>query len=284
MEDLKFAQKEMDDVLIYLREHPEISDVLLTGGDPMIMSSRVLRKYIEPLFAPEFEHVQNIRIGTKSVAYWPHRFVTDKDADDVLRLFEEVREAGKHVAIMGHYSHPTELSTEIARSAVGRIRDAGAELRCQAPLIRHVNDSAEVWARMWKEQVRLGAVPYYMFVERDTGPKQYFEVPLARSFRIFRNACKQVTGLARTARGPSMSATPGKILIDGVASVDGQRVFVCSFIRGRNPDWIRRPFFAQFDETACWLDDLRPAFGEDSFFFEREDAAASRRSISRAAS
>jgi len=284
MEDLKFAQKEMDEVLTYLREHPEISDVLLTGGDPMVMSSRVLRKYIEPLFAPEFEHVQNIRIGTKSVAYWPHRFVTDKDADDVLRLFEEVREAGKHVAIMGHYSHPTELSTEIARSAVCRIRDAGAELRCQAPLIRHVNDSAEVWARMWKEQVRLGAVPYYMFVERDTGPKQYFEVPLARSFRIFRNACKQVTGLARTARGPSMSATPGKILIDGVASVEGQRVFVCSFIRGRNPDWIRRPFFAQFDETACWLDDLRPAFGEDSFFFEREDAAASRRSISRAAS
>ena len=70
-----------------------------------------------------------------------------------------------------------------------------------------------------------------------------------------------------------MSAAPGKIQIDGVARIQGEQVFVCSFIRGRNPDWVRRPFFAQFDETACWLDDLRPAFGESSFFFERDVAS-----------
>jgi len=142
-------------------------------------------------------------------------------------------------------------------------------VRCQAPLIRHVNDDAKAWATMWKEQVRLGAIPYYMFIERDTGPKHYFEVSLARAHHIFRNAWKGLTGLARTVRGPSMSATPGKIQIDGVTRIRGQQVFVCSFIRARNPDWVRRPFFAEFDETACWLDDLRPAFGESSFFFER---------------
>ncbi|MFH0947268.1 MAG: lysine 2,3-aminomutase [Planctomycetota bacterium] len=269
MDELKFAQREMDGVLTYLGAHEEISDVLLTGGDPMVMGSRLLRKYIEPLLGPGFEHIQDIRIGTKSIAYWPQRFVTDADADDLLRLFEEVRRAGKHLAIMGHISHPTEMSTGIAREAIRRIRDAGAELRCQAPLIRHVNDDAEVWATMWKEQVRLGAIPYYMFIERDTGPKHYFEVSLARAYRIFRNAWKGVTGLARTVRGPSMSATPGKIQIDGVARIRDEQVFVCSFLRARNPDWVRRPFFAQFDETACWLDDLRPAFGESSFFFER---------------
>lgn len=272
IDDLKFAQKEVNDFHQYLKEHREISDVLFTGGDPLVMSTKVLRRYIEPLLGEGFEHIQDIRLGTKSVAYWPYRFVTDRDADEVLKLFEEVRAAGKHVAIMGHYTHPTELSTEIAQQAVQRIRDAGAEIRCQAPVIRHVNDHPELWAKMWKEQVRLGAIPYYMFVERDTGPKQYFQLPLVQALRIFRGAWKQITGLARTVRGPSMSATPGKVQVDGVARVHGQKVFVLSMIRGRNPDWVRRPFFARFDETACWLDDLRPAFGADQFFFEEDES------------
>ncbi|MFG0317045.1 MAG: KamA family radical SAM protein, partial [Planctomycetota bacterium JB042] len=273
MDELKFAQKEAESFLQYLREHPEITDVLFTGGDPMIMKTKVIRKYVEPLLGPGFEHIRHIRFGTKAVAYWPQRWVTDADADDCLRLFEEVREAGKHVAIMGHFSHPVELSTDIAQTAIQRLRDAGTEVRCQAPLIRHVNDSSRVWARMWKEQVRLGAIPYYMFVERDTGPKAYFEVPLARAYRIFHGAWKQVTGLARTARGPSMSATPGKVQIDGVAEIHGEKVFVLSFLRGRNPDWVRRPFFAKYDESATWLDDLVPAFGQDRFFFESKSAA-----------
>ena len=53
-------------------------------------------------------------------------------------------------------------------------------VRCQAPCIRHVNDDPSTWAELWRLQVQLGAIPYYMFVERDTGPKRYFELPLAR--------------------------------------------------------------------------------------------------------
>ena len=124
-------------------------------------------------------------------------------------------------------------------------------------------------ADMWRVQVQLGAVPYYMFVERDTGPKNYFEVPLANAAEIFRTAYKRVSGLARTVRGPSMSATPGKVAVDGVAEIHGEKVFVLKFIQGREPDWVGRPFFAQYDPKATWLDDLRPAFGEQRFFFEQ---------------
>lgn len=270
MEGMKFAQREMESFHQYLREHVEIRDVLFTGGDPMVMRSKLLRQYIEPLLGPGFEHVQDIRIGTKAVAYWPYRFVTDEDADDFLRLVEDVQRAGKHLAIMAHYSHPRELMPDVAQTAIRRLRDAGAEIRCQAPLIRHVNDEAHVWRTLWETQVRLGAVPYYMFVERDTGPKAYFEVPLARALTIFRRAWREVTGLARTVRGPSMSATPGKVQVDGVAEIQGERVFCLSFLRGRNKDWVRRPFFARYDETATWLDELEPAFGEERFFFEDE--------------
>ena len=104
LENLKFQAQEPDDLVAYLKVHPEVTDVLVTGGDPMIMRSSVLRNYIEPLLAPELDHVQNIRIGTKALGYWPQRFVTDRDADDCLQLFEEVIAAGRHMAIMGHYT------------------------------------------------------------------------------------------------------------------------------------------------------------------------------------
>jgi L-lysine 2,3-aminomutase len=268
IDELKFASREAESLAGYLASHREVSSVLFTGGDPLIMRTRLLRRYIEPLLVPELEHVTSIRLGTKATAYWPQRFVTDDDADELLKLFVEVRRAGRHIAIMSHYTHPREMETPIAQAALRRILDTGAVVRCQAPLVRRVNDRPSLWADMWRLQVRLGAVPYYMFVERDTGPKGYFEVPLADAHEIFRIAHRRVSGLARTVRGPSMSATPGKVVVDGIAKVHDETVFVLKFLQARDPAWVGRPFFARFDAKAVWLDQLRPAFGERAFFFE----------------
>ena len=161
-----------------------------------------------------FEHVRNLRIGTKSMAYWPQRYVTDNDADDLMAFFEEIVGAGRHLALMAHWTHPRELEPEMARRAVARVRATGAQIRMQAPLVRHVNDDAEAWASMWRTGVKMGMIPYYMFVERNTGPKNYFEVPLARAHRIFADAYRQVSGLARTVRG-----RPSSILGEPVAAV-----------------------------------------------------------------
>ncbi len=267
--DLKFAVREPEAWQRYLRAHPEVTSVLLTGGDPMIMKAGALRRYLEPLLDPSLEQVRSIRIGSKALAYWPHRFVTDEDADEVLRLFEEIVESGRHLAFMAHYSHPRELETPIAQTAVRRIQGTGVVIRSQAPLIRRVNDSADDWAEMWKRQVQLGVVPYYMFVARNTGARAYFEVPLVRALQIFRGAYRQVSGLARTVRGPSMSAAPGKVLVDGLASLAGERVFVLKFLRARDPSWVGVSFFARFDSEAAWLDELEPAFGEEEFFYEK---------------
>ena len=129
MTDLKFATDESARFQDYLRKHKEISDVLLTGGDPMIMSLKNLKVYIEPLLEKDFDHIQNIRIGTKSVSYWPYKYVTDKEADDLLRFFERIVKSGKHLTIMGHYNHWVELSTDPAREAIRRIRNTGAQIR-----------------------------------------------------------------------------------------------------------------------------------------------------------
>jgi KamA family protein len=257
---LKIATADTARVLDYLRQHREVTSVLITGGDPMIMSAPVLRRYIEPLLEPGLEHIESVRIGSKSLAYWPHRFVSDPDADDTLRLFEQVVASGRALAFMAHFSHPRELEPPLVAEAVRRIHATGAVIRTQAPLIRTINDDPPVWAAMWRAQVRLGMVPYYMFVERDTGPQDYFAVPLAEGYRIFRDAYRQVAGLCRTVRGPSMSATPGKVCVDGIAEVAGQQVFVLHMIQARDPGLVGQPFFARYDPAATWISDLEPAF------------------------
>ena len=268
--DLRISSSEADSLHGYLRSHPELTDLLVTGGDPMVMKAKHLADYLEPLLQPGFDHIQTIRIGTKALTFWPHRFLGTDDADDLIRLLERLIEAGKQVAIMAHYNHWKELDTEAAQAAIRRVRGTGAVIRAQGPLIAHINDDPAVWAKMWQMQVKLGIVPYYMFVERDTGARHYFEVPLVRTWQIYLEAMQQVSGLARTARGPSMSASPGKVEIQGVAEVAGEKVLALRFIQGRNPDWVQRPFFAKYDDQATWLNQLEPAFGEEKWFWQDE--------------
>ncbi len=264
----RFEGRETRSLVRYLRAHKEVTDVLITGGDPLVMHADVLRQYVEPLLDPSLEHIRTLRIGTKSITFWPHRFVTDEDADDLLRLFDQIRISGRQLAIMAHFSHPREMETKVAQRAIRRIRSTGAVIRSQSPVVRGVNDSPEVWRELWTRQVQLGIVPYYMFVARDTGAQDYFKIPLVEALRIFSGAYRGVSGLGRTVRGPVMSATPGKVLVDGVARVAGQHLFLLKFIQARDPGWVRKPFFAALDPKAAWLDELRPAFGQKEFYFE----------------
>jgi len=274
LSDLKFASKEVEDLSAYLRQDRRISDVLFTGGDPMVMKASHLARYIESLLDdPELEHIANIRIGTKSVAFWPQRFVSDPDADEILRLFEKVIASGRQLALMAHYSHPVEMSTPVAQEAIRRIRSTGANVRMQSPIIRHVNDDPDVWAELWNTGVRLGCIPYYMFVERDTGARRYFELPLVRIWEIYREAYNQVSGLARSVRGPSMSAFPGKVRVLGVTAVHGKPVFMLEFIQAREPALVRIPFFAKYDPQVAWFSGLEPAFPSDRPFFEERPHA-----------
>lgn len=268
LEGMKIASKQSNDLSEYLKAHKEVTNLLFTGGDPLVMKTKILEGYIEPLLAPEFDHVHTIRIGSKALAYWPYRFLTDTDSKDLLRLFERVTKSGKHLALMAHFNHPVELSTKAVKQAIRLIRSTGVEIRTQSPILKHINDSAHAWAKMWRQQVALGCSPYYMFMARDTGAKQYFDVSLENAYNIFREAYSKVSGLARTARGPVLSAAPGKVHMVGVSEVSGKKVFVLQFIQGRQADWVKRPFFAEYNADASWLNELKPAFGEEKFFWQ----------------
>lgn len=274
LDGLKFAMRETEGLVRYLEEHHEVTDLLFTGGDPMIMSFKVFKQYIDPFLDPNNKtNIQTIRIGTKSLGFWPYKFLTDRDAQDFLDLFKEIVDSGINLTIMAHFNHINELKTPAVKEAVNKLIEIGVQIRTQSPLIKGINDDADMWAKMWREQVNMGMIPYYMFVERDTGARHYFEVPLEKTWEIFQQAYQQVSGICRTVRGPSMSCTPGKVQILGVENIqmNGQKekVFVLQMLQGRNPDWVARPFFAKYDPNASWMDDLKPAFG-DKFFFDDE--------------
>jgi KamA family protein len=270
MTELKFAMKQTNLMIGYLKENPSITDILITGGDPMVMKASVFGKYIDALLEADLPNLKTIRIGTKSLSFWPYRFLTDGDADQLLNIFRKVTDRGLHLAFMSHFNHYRELGTDAVREAVKRIRQTGAQIRTQSPLLSHINDDPKVWSRMWRTQVDMGMVPYYMFIARDTGAQSYFGVSLEGAHQIFNTAYQEVSGICRTVRGPSMSAGPGKIRIVGISEIRGEKVFVLEFLQGRNPEWVGIPFFAKYDPAALWITDLKPALGDPEFFYQAE--------------
>jgi KamA family protein len=269
MDGMKFMTKEADVLYEYVSKHKEVTDILFTGGDPMIMKEKMFSQYIEPFLKNRPENLQTIRIGTKALSYWPYKFISDDDADDYLNLFERIVKSGINLSIMAHFSHTKELETDAVKLAISRLRNVGVQIRTQSPILKNINDTPEIWSDMWRKQVNLNCIPYYMFMPRDTGAQDYFAVTLENAWKIFREAYQKVSGICRTVRGPSMSCFAGKVQVLGISEINKQKVFVMRMLQGRNPDWVAKPFFAKYNPNAIWIDDLQPAFDE-KFFYEDE--------------
>lgn len=270
MDEYKFAMKQADLLVKYLKSKPNVTDVLFTGGDPMVMNAKILGKYINTILDAKIENLKTIRIGTKSLAFWPYRYLTDKDSNEILEIFQRINDAGLNLSIMAHFNHYRELETDALKKAIKLILKTGAQIRTQSPVLNNINSDPEVWKKMWCKQVNLGLIPYYFFIARDTGAQNYFKVSLEKAYKIYKEAYSNLSGICRTVRGPSMSAKAGKVQILGITEVNGEKVFVLSFIQGRNKNWVGKPFFAKLDAKAVWLNYLKPAFNDEKFFFEKE--------------
>ncbi|MDW3196815.1 MAG: 4Fe-4S cluster-binding domain-containing protein [Cytophagales bacterium] len=252
----KFETAETNKVISYLRQNPQITDILFTGGDPMVMNVKSLKKYIQPILDANISSLKNIRIGTKSLSFWPYKYLIGEEGEEIVKLFSEITRRGLHLAFMAHFSHPRELQTDAVKQAVTRIKETGAVIRTQTPLIKKVNDDSSILRDLWQEQVQLGLIPYYLFIARDTGSKFFQAINLYEASNIFRDAFRQLSGLARTVRGPVMSTSSGKVLINGSINMGSEKFFVLEYLQARNPELVKRPFLARFNRDACWFDDL----------------------------
>ncbi len=218
------SYKDPQTPVTYLKNNPQITDVLFTGADPLVLKAEVLKKYIDPILA--IDSVKVIRISSKSLAWWPYRFTTDKDADALIAFFDYIIASGKHLNFCAHFTHPRELDHPEVKKAIQRIQNTGTVIRCQGPLVKDINDDPIIWSQLWTKQIQLSMIPYYMFIEANHNSENCFRIPLAKALHIFQEAQQQTTGLARTVRGPVFMNDLNRILLDGITEINGNTYFV----------------------------------------------------------
>jgi KamA family protein len=231
----------------YISEHAEVNNVLLTGGDPLLMSPRRLGDILAKL--RDIPHVSIIRIGSKIPAFDPYRLTENPDLH---RTFRRYSTAAKRIYLMAHFDHPRELTPQAVEGIACCLRNG---LICvnQCPLIQGVNDDPDVLAEMYSQLSYIGCPPYYLFQGRPTAGNEPYAVPIVRGWSIFQEALRRGSGLARRARFV-MSHESGKIEI---LAIDQKRIYM-RYHSAKNHADVGRLMTFHRDDDAYWLDDLKP--------------------------
>ncbi len=228
----------------YIGEHKEINNVLLTGGDPLIMSTNKLENIIRPL--RQMDHVKIIRIGTKIPVFNPYRIINDPSLLDLFRTYST---NDKKIYIMAHFNHPNEL-TDTAIKGMNLLQSTGAITVNQTPLLRGINDNPDVLAKLFNNLSYAGIPPYYLFICRPTLGNKTYAVPIEESFEIFERARMHCSGLAKRAR-LVMSHSTGKIEIVGKTK---GRIYM-RYHRAADPQEKARFMIFKRNPEAYWFED-----------------------------
>jgi len=244
--------------LEYIRNHPEVTNVLLTGGDPMILQTPKLEKIFASL--REIDHLKIIRIGSKMPAFNPFRFTNDSG---LIELFKKYSTPEKRIYMMCHYDHPRELTPE-SREAIAMLIESGVICVNQNPIIRGISDDPEVMAELWNELSYMGVPQYYVFQGRPTEGNEPFEVPIVEAYQKIEKAKKKCSGLSKRLKY-AMSHESGKIEIIGV---DERHIYL-KYHRAKSARDEQRMIVCHRDDKAYWLDQLKPIHGYHNDYYEQ---------------
>tara|TARA_B100000686_G_scaffold346032_1_gene431732 strand:- start:2695 stop:3912 length:1218 start_codon:yes stop_codon:yes gene_type:complete len=244
MDENDEVTKDISEGMEYIRNHNEITNVLLTGGDPLIMSTSKLEPIIKQI--RELDHVQIIRIGTKIPAFNPYRILDDPN---LLKMFETYSTPEKRIYIMAHFNHPVEL-TDLAIQGLDALLKNGTIVVNQTPFIRGVNDDVEIMTELFRKLSFLGVPPYYVFLCRPTMGNKPFLTPIEESYEIFEQARMKCSGLAKRAR-LVMSHSTGKVEVVGLT----EDHIVFKYHRAADNGDSSRLLIFKRNPEACWLDD-----------------------------
>lgn len=238
---------EISEGLAYVAAHPEINNVLLTGGDPLILSAHRLDRILGALRA--IDHVKIIRLGSKMLAFEPTRISSDQR---LLAVLAQHSHPDRRIYVMAHFNHPRELTSE-AVAAADALRKAGVELVNQTPLLRGVNDDPQVLAELLDRLSWAGIIPYYVFQNRPVAGNADFVVPLREAYQIVETAKALTSGLGKRLRFVMSHAT-GKIEVLGV---DGDRI-ILKYHQARAAADQGRLMICRLTPGAGWFDELEP--------------------------
>jgi len=230
----------------YIANNREVNNVLISGGDSLILPTHVLGHFLSEL--SRLEHLDYIRLGTRMAVTFPDRILNDQE---LLELFRAYSKKNRRLYLHTQFNHPREITKE-STEAVHRVIQSGVVVNNQTVLLRDVNDTPEVLADLQRNLVRIGVNPYYVFQCRPVKRvKNHFQVPLAEGYRIVAKARGMLDGLSKRFRY-AMSHERGKIEILGI--LDDEMFF--KHQQARNPKDAGRFFKRKLDEAAGWLDEL----------------------------
>lgn len=233
-------------VVDYLQNKPEVSNVLLSGGDPLLMNPSDLDHVFTKL--RELSHIPIIRVGTKVPAYDPARIVNNPDLVEVLQKHSY---DDRKTYVVSHFNHPVEI-TDTARDAISCMKHAGVEMISQTPMIRGVNDDPRVLSTLLQKLSFLGVSPYYVFQCRPTAGNRHLTVPIERGLEIFGQAQALCSGLAKRARF-IMSHKTGKIEIIGKT----QKHIYMRYHQAASPEDLNTMLVYRPNPQARWFDDYQ---------------------------
>jgi len=229
----------------YIGDHPEMTNVLVSGGDPFVLSTARLDEILDHLLP--FPHLDSIRFGTKMLAYEPKRF----ENPALPALFQRIIEAGKAAVIVTHFDHIGEISADAERN-IRSLRERGVQFLNQSVLLAKVNDDPEILAATFAKCHHMGVRPYYLYQGRPVKGASHFQVPLRRGLEIAHGINQRLSGIQKTFKY-IMSHYTGKIEILDLGA-DG-RMYM-RYHQNKAPEKIGKIFSRPHLEGACWLDDL----------------------------
>ncbi|MBD3367767.1 MAG: KamA family radical SAM protein [Candidatus Eisenbacteria bacterium] len=240
--------RRFDDAAEYIEQHPEITNVLLSGGDPLVLSTDAIGRLLNRL--DPIEHLDFIRIGTRIPVVHPGRITEDAGLRGLLRQYSR---PDRRLYAVTQFNHPRELTDEAAE-AVDALMRAGVVVSNQAVLLKGVNDDPETLAELLRGLVRFGVAPYYVFQCRPVrGVQSSFQVTLKRGYRVVEDARERLDGHAKRFRYV-MSHRTGKIEVVGIMGSD----IYMRYHQAKNRDDHGRLFKRSLVPGAGWLDDLEP--------------------------
>ena len=240
--------KDVSDNIEYIREHKEITNVLLTGGDPLMLETRHLESVLRQL--REIEHVNIIRIGSKMLAYNPYRILNDPNLLYVLSRYSTPE---KRIYLMAHFNHPREL-TDVSIRAAHELQKAGVMVVNQTPILNGINNEPEILTTLFRKLSFAGISPYYVFQCRPSPGNLFFQVPVEQSYEILQKSWQACSGLAKRARFVMSHAT-GKIEMVGKTA---EHVFM-RYHQSADPANIGKFMVFKSNPVAHWFDDYRHA-------------------------
>ncbi len=178
------SREEIRQGIDYIREHPEVRDVILSGGDPLMLKDDVLEEILSGLRS--IEHLEIIRIGTRVPSALPQRVTPD-----LCRMLSRF-----HPLYMNlHFNHPREITPE-SSEACRLLADAGIPLGCQTVLMKGINDDAEILGKLFKGLLKIRVKPYYLYQADLTRGANHFRTPVDQGIAIMKELQGNISGMA----------------------------------------------------------------------------------------